>query len=157
MDVRKKSGQRFCSAICQAEWQKTRTGELNPNYSKESIICDYCGKEFLISKYRVNLTTHHFCDKKCRQKWYSTIWSQSETWKEESRKRAAKLLSNNPITLTIPQLQLNTILQELEVKYKNEEVFGHYSLDNYLYEENLMIEVMGDYWHCNRLIYDTIR
>ena len=32
-----------------------------------------------------------------------------------------------------------------------------YAVDNYLPEHNLVIEVMGDYWHCNPIKYSSIR
>lgn len=54
-------------------------------------------------------------------------------------------------TDTKPQKIVNNILQNLNIKYTNEKIFGSYSADNYLDDYNLIIEVMGDFWHTNPL------
>lgn len=97
---------------------------------------------------------HHFCNETCRQQWYSEIFSQDKNWKEISKIRAASILSKRKIdTNTKPQIIINTLLDDMGIKYRNEENFKYYSIDNYLYEHNLIIEVMGDFWHCNPLKY----
>lgn len=97
---------------------------------------------------------HHFCNETCRQQWYSEIFSQDKNWKEISKIRAASILSERKIdTNTKPQIIINTLLDDMCIKYRNEENFKYYSIDNYLYEHNLIIEVMGDFWHCNPLKY----
>lgn len=150
MNVSKKSTQRFCSSECQNIWQKQQVGQLNTRFTREEVICDYCGKKFFIKKYKIQNGQKHFCSVLCRQNWYSNIWSKSEKWKEESRLRAVDLLKNNIITtLTKPQIIINNLLEENYIKYKNEESFIYYSVDNYLVDYNLIIEVMGDYWHSN--------
>lgn len=64
-------------------------------------------------------------------------------------------MSNSPVrTMTRPQIIANQILDSLGVSYRNEEPFTYYSVDNYLPEYNLIIEVMGDYWHSSPLKYD---
>ena len=123
---------------------------LKDNYYK----CDYCGKEIFIIQSNYNRFSHHFCNEECRKNWYSEIFSQNEDWKEESRIRATKLLSTNHSTVnTKPQIIVNDLLNEMNIKYRYEENFTYYSIDNYLYEYNLIIEVMGDFWHCNPLKY----
>lgn len=57
---------------------------------------------------------------------------------------------------TIPQKIVNTILNKNNIKYINEKTFKYYSVDNYLTEYNLIIEVMGDYFHANPLIYTDL-
>lgn len=46
------------------------------------------------------------------------------------------------------------MLDDIGVQYINEYGVTHYAIDNYLPDYNLMIEVMGDYWHCNPTVYD---
>ena len=48
-----------------------------------------------------------------------------------------------------PQKIINDLLCEKSIKYRNEEVIGNFSFDNYLFEHNLIIEVMGTYFHCD--------
>ena len=157
MHVSKKSTQRFCSGECQKIWQTQQVGELNKRFSREKISCTYCGNEFFIKKYKTNMGQNHFCSKKCRQEWYANVWSQSDTWREESRKRAVDILKNNTATtLTKPQIIINGLLDDYNIKYNNEEPFVYYSVDNYLIDYNLVIEVMGDYWHANPMKFNKL-
>lgn len=155
-EVSKLSSQNLCSVECQHQWQKTQTGTLNSHYKRKQVKCEYCHKIYETRNYKLNNGRHLFCSTKCRQGWYSNVWSQEEKWKEESRIRAAKLLQNRIIdTNTKPQQIINNILEEMKIKYVNEENFKYYSVDNYLPQYNLIIEVMGDFWHCNPLKYKT--
>lgn len=148
MYVSKKSKQRFCSIKCQAEWQKGNVGVKNKKFGGGVVSCEWCGVSFPVGKYKYEKDQHHFCSKACRVSWYSKVWSQSPEWKEESRKRAVSVLSNNGVVFqTKPQVKINEILDKLGIQYRNEESFVYYSIDNYLPDYNLAIEVMGDYWH----------
>lgn len=158
--VSKKSTQRFCSTDCQGKWQSLQTGKLNPRSKRVACSCDYCDKEIMVVNYKLDKFEHHFCDETCRRNWYSNVFSQNKDWKEESRKRATNILSDKLIdTNTKPQNIINNLLDSMNIKYNNEENFVYYSIDNYLYECNLIIEVMGDFWHCNPQKYtlDTMR
>lgn len=157
MHISKKSTQRFCSIECQRIWQTRQVGELNKRFSQEKISCDYCGNEFFVKKYKTNMNQNHFCSKKCRQAWYADVWSQSDNWKEESRKRAINILTNNTTTtLTKPQAIVNCLLDSCNIQYNNEEPFVYYAVDNYLVDYNLIIEVMGDYWHANPIKFNNL-
>lgn len=152
--VSKKSTQRFCSTQCQSKWQRGNFGFKNPKFQGGYLKCDSCGKRYLVGKSVLENGKHHFCSAQCRRDWYSAVWSQSEEWKEESRKRAVRILNNNPVsTQTKPQVAVNKILDNLSILYRNEEPFVYYSIDNYLTEYSLAIEVMGDYWHSSPLKY----
>lgn len=161
--VSKKSTQRFCSEKCQHEWQKTRIGIKNPKFTGKLIECDWCGKEHSVQAYKLDTQNHFFCSKECRREWYKNIWSQNAEWKEKSRKRAIRLLESGymPHTCTKPQKLVNNLLDKMKIHYINEYNLKYYALDNYLPEYGLMIEVMGDYWHCNpvysRKIPNSIR
>lgn len=157
MHVSKKSTQRFCSAECQKIWQTWQVGELNVRFTRKKINCDYCGDEFFVKNYKTTINQNNFCSKKCRQEWFTNVWSQSDDWKEESRKRAIDILKNNKVTtLTKPQVIINNLLDSNNIKYNNEESFMYYSADNYLTDYNLIIEVMGDYWHANPMKFNKL-
>ena len=150
----KRNHQRFCSIRCQSEWQKTNTGLNNAKFSGAVVDCDWCGAQILVGKYNLNLYEHHFCDDNCRQAWYSSVYSQSDEWREESRTRAARIMADNPKSKeTKPQRIINSLLDELEIKYQNEKEYTYYAIDNYLIDYNLAIEVMGDFWHANPTVY----
>lgn len=148
--VSKKSSQRFCSVKCQNIWQTTLTGENSNRFNSKKRYCETCSKPIWVKLSALKSKKHFFCSKDCRQAWYSTVWSQRDEWKEESKKRAVELLSNKTYTTnTKPQIILNKLLDEMRISYVNEYNCTYYSIDNYLSEYNLMIEVMGDFWHAN--------
>ena len=152
--VSNKSTQRFCSNQCQNKWQLENVGFRNPKFQGDYARCENCGKSYLVGKYKLENGKHHFCSTECRQEWFSNVWPQSDEWKEKSRKRAVRILSNNAVsTQTKPQIAVNNMLDNLFIEYRNEEPFVYYSIDNYLPEYKLAIEVMGDYWHSSPLKY----
>lgn len=78
--------------------------------------------------------------------------------KEESRKRAVDILNKNKCTtLTKPQIIVNELLNNINVSYENEKGYDYYSVDNYIIHHNLIIEVMGDFWHCNPIKYSEVK
>ena len=150
----KKSTQRFCSIQCQKEWQKSRVGDLNPRFEGIHLKCDNCNKDILVKKWELKKFKHHFCSDDCRRIWYANIFSQSDYWKETSRKRAVNILKNNKTTtLTKPQIMINELLDKMKINYINEKGYDYYSVDNYLNDYDLIIEVMGDYWHGSPIKY----
>lgn len=154
MYISKRSTQRFCSNECQHVWQLGNTGFNNKRFQGGYVKCEFCGKEFIVGKYVMDSNRKHFCSASCRQTWYSTVWSQSEEWRHKSRERAAGLLKNNPvITQTKPQIVVNGMLDDMDIAYRNEESYTYYSIDNYLPEFDLAVEVMGDYWHGSPMKY----
>lgn len=157
-DVRKIDSKRFCSIECQHEWQKTRVGELNPKYTHIVFACDWCKQNYYDKKYKTN-NKYHFCSSKCRKKWHRNIFSKNDEWVEISRQRAAKMLSDGQFshTLTKPQKIVNDILDKMNIAYENEYNCKYYAVDNYLPEYNLIIEVMGDFWHLNPSKYSSIK
>lgn len=157
MYVRKSVKLRFCSVQCQNEWQKGNIGYKNPKFEGIETNCETCGKDIIVGKSHVNMYKHHFCSNQCRQEWYGDILSQDKGWREESRKRAVRILSSKQTknTHTKPQIIMNNILDSISIEYINEKNFKYYSIDNYLPAYNLAIEVNGDYWHTSPLIYDS--
>lgn len=154
--VSKTSTQRFCSIKCQGAWQSTQTGELNPRRSGDYVKCEWCGKEYYVKGSKLKKGQHHFCSNNCRREWYSNVFSQDKEWKDKSRKRAVKMLESMKIgTDTKPQMIINDVLDDMNISYINEKGFEYYTVDNYLEKYNLIIEIMGDFWHCNPLKYSS--
>lgn len=154
-ECQKISTQQLCSPECQCKWQTTRTGELNPRYTSIHYKCDWCGKEYIMKKYKLK-QKNHFCSWDCQREWYAKEYSQTEEHKQESRERAIHMLENGqmPFVYTKPQILINNILDNNHIEYHNDYNIKYYSVDNYLDQSKLMIEVMGDYWHSNPLVFD---
>ena len=158
----KKSAQKFCSKNCQNKWQSTQIGELSTHYKRKSYNCDYCGKEFKVSMYKLKnkengKTKNLFCSNICRRKWFTEITSQDEEQKEIHREHILKSLGNYSNLNTKPQQIIDKLLDEMNIKYVREYGTKYYSVDNYLPDYNLMIEIMGDYWHFNFSKYNKIQ
>lgn len=140
--------------VCQGKWQSTQIGVLNPRSTQVEIECEYCGKKYYQKLYKTKNGQHNFCSNECRQRWYSEVFSQNEEWREISKKRAVKILENKQIdTDTKPQQIINEALDYMDIHYINEQGFEYYAVDNYLNDYNLIVEVMGDFWHCHPLKY----
>lgn len=157
-DVIKSSPQRFCSTQCQNEWQKLQIGPLSTHYSRMDMNCTWCGKQIKVSAYKSS-NAHHFCNTQCRQAWYANVFSQSEEWINQSRIRAASILESGVISQTNskPQAVVDDLLDKLHIRYEREYNLKYYAADNYLTDYNLIIEVMGDFWHVNPLKYDSVK
>lgn len=163
------STQRFCSIQCQSGWQSEfLVGENANNYKSEysnedrMVNCYWCDSETpSISPYKIKQINEegkkHFCSKDCYREWYAKEWSQSEEWKQESKERAVKMLEDGVFkTDSKAQLSINQALKDLNIQFDNEYNCKYVSIDNYLPEYNLMIEVMGTYWHADPRKYKEI-
>ena len=129
---------------------------MNPRRKRIKCNCSYCNKELEVIPGDYNRTKYRFCNEQCRQKWYAEIYSQTDEYRNNARKNAVKILKDmqtNKCFNTKPQIIINELLDEMGIKYDNEANFTYYSIDNYLPDYNLIIEVMGDYWHSSPLKY----
>lgn len=158
-ECKKKSEQRFCSHDCQNKWQATIVGEANPKFKQELTTCTYCNKSFYAPQYKLNSGQNLFCSAECRRNWFAKVYSQSEEVKEFHRKKILKSFKEGKHSKleTTPQIIVNNLLERNKVIYEREYNLTYYSLDNFLIESGLMIEVMGDYWHCNPIKYSDFR
>lgn len=166
-------GNVFCSRHCYAEYKKeTCKGKNNPRYSeKVSVICDNCGAEFLKKPSLASITNsegvnHNFCSKQCYWNYrkiyyvgdrlYNTGKKMSEEFCEKVRQATLRQYADGVLNKqTKPQIYINKLLDELDIPFVNEHTFKYYSVDNFLSDHNLIIEVMGDYFHANPLIYNN--
>lgn len=157
--LKNSSKQRFCSVECQNKWQLTNLGIDNKNFTRGLINCDYCGEKFYQKQYKIKSQQNNFCSSNCRQKWFGEIYSQQDWYKDNKRKIALSMLEKGIFSNvdTAPQKIINSILQSNNIEFVNEYNCKYYSIDNYLSQYNLMIEVMGDYWHCNPNKYQVIK
>ncbi len=140
-------------------------GENNPKWVERfSIKCDQCGIDMELTAYNLQNQEHYFCSRECQGKWRSENLSGEnspiygrgdEIWTPAMRLKAAE---NAVIRLkglnfskksTKPQLIINDLLDNLNIKFENELDCKYYLVDNYLIDFNLMIEVQGNFFHCN--------
>jgi hypothetical protein len=149
---KKSSKQKFCSKKCanKGGYHKPKTEVL--------FNCDFCGEQIYKDTYSANKSKNHFCSKKCFRKWYDTIFSQTKEFSNRMKTNTLTMLKEGKFNHldTGIQSSVNSILQKIGIEFVNESIYGNYSVDNYLLKYNLIIECMGDYWHCNPLKYKEI-
>jgi hypothetical protein len=83
---------------------------------------------------------------------------QKDSWKESRRKIMLAAYARGSFSeksLTKPVRLVLAMLDELNVSYHREWVFGPYAFDLYLPDFNACIEVQGDYWHGNPAVYQN--
>ena len=82
-----------------------------------------------------------------------------ESKADETRRRNAWMLSTGYFTKGKTKIQekVNEFLDNLNIKYINEYNIQYYAVDNFLIDCGLFIEVMGDFWHCSPIEYNTIK
>lgn len=167
-----KTTHHYCSQECYFK-DKSRIsphGKDSIYYNRVETFCTNCGGKIEVTPFDYNKKNrfgdnHNFCSQECyweyRGKYYVGEKSNSGLidWTPElinkMRENKAKSMSGENRLNTKPQLIVNSFLDELNIKYTREYCVKYYSIDNYLDEYKLMIEVMGDYWHSNPLRYNS--
>lgn len=161
----------YCSHECyyKDKTNKMESGKDSQFYNRIVTNCSNCGKEIerIPSKYNEKNKlgdNHNFCCNSCYYEFRSKYYvkeksinykkSFSKEWKEKLKLASGKRLKKMPSKNTTIQKAVNLILSNNNINYTNEYSIGFYSLDNYLLDYNLSIEVMGDYWHANPKIYN---
>lgn len=161
----------YCSLECywNDKTNKMGHGEDSQFYNRIKTLCTNCGKIIQVTPFDYNKINkfgdnHNFCSHDCYWKYRSKYYVKdkasmfnykySNDQKERSRKRLLNNLKSNDRLDTGIQLKVNSILDNIGLKYEREKVFEYYAVDNYLTSCNGIIEVMGDYWHSSPLRYN---
>lgn len=170
LSVYEKNENLFCNYQCYWKFKKEHAlhGKYNGQYSRIKTNCTNCNKEIEVIPYDYNKKNlygdnHNFCSQKCyweyRSKYYigeKSVTSNRIITDEEREKMRITVLKNlgkaDRLNSKI-QLSVNDILDKNNIKYDREHIVKYYSIDNYLIEYDLIIEVMGDYWHTSPLKY----
>ena len=153
---------------CKQHTRHKPKGEDSIFYNRIKTNCKYCNKEIEVTPYYFNKTnsfgdSHCFCSQECYWKFRSEYYrgekgamyqhEYTEEQKDHVLRGLAKHFRSSNITDTKIQLIINDILDDLHINYHREYPIDYYSCDNFLFDYNLIIEVMGDYWHANPLKY----
>lgn len=167
----KEKDHHYCSLDCywEAKPQVVGSGKDNQFYNRIDCKCANCGKPLEVIPYNYKITNrngdnHNFCNHQCywefRKKYYigKNASRYGSTMSEENRQKQRKRLlisSRDSARLNSKiQLKINDLLTQNNIQYIREYIVEYYSLDNFLPEHNLIIEVMGDYWHSSPLRYN---
>lgn len=161
----------YCNFECRDKYRsKYLSGENSPFYKRETIACTNCGKPMDIIPSNYNKTnefgdSNHFCSKECYWEYRSKYYvgekhpqygiELTEERKNKSREVALNNIKNGkvPQTLTNPHKKIRQLLIDNKIQFEDEYICKYHSIDIYVQEYNLMIEIMGDYWHGSPLKY----
>lgn len=134
----------FCSKKCSNDWTSEN---LNTQVGIECIICQ---SNFMVGRNRKDLAKT--CSKKCHGK-HIRILSQGEM-KEHYRRNGLTTASRNIVKDTLPEIMVKGFLEDEGILFEPQKpMYDKFLVDFYLPEYDLVIEVHGDYWHCNPLFY----
>jgi endogenous inhibitor of DNA gyrase (YacG/DUF329 family) len=157
----------FCGRECYSNWRRENTrGENNATYSRVDTQCSQCNKDIKVIPYNMKNRKDNFCSQECYWKYRSIHYSgenhphfgkkKTPEQIEEMRKRMVQMYADGVFDRkTSIQEDIDWILTKLEIDYENEYSCKYYSIDNFLNKYNLMIEVMGDYWHSSPIKYNS--
>lgn len=169
-----KNENNYCSKECYwaDKTNKIPKGEENPFYKRVSTTCSNCGQKITIIPHNYKKTnsegnSFHFCSQDCYWKFRSQYYIKeksamyekeyTEEYKNQCRQRLLDRMKRDDRLDTKIQLRVNDLLDELHIPYEREKPFTYYSVDNYLTTFNLIIEVMGDYWHASPILYNQFK
>lgn len=71
--------------------------------------------------------------------------------KKKKLEKAANKMSNK---MTEPERVFANMLDELGVEFETQKIIENKIYDFYIPSKNIIVEVHGDYWHSNPLIYE---
>lgn len=154
---------------CEKHIKHKPKGKDSVFYNRIKFNCSYCGLEIEITPYEASKKnsfgdSNNFCSQECYWKFRSEYYCGEKgamyrhEYTEEQKKNLSagvvKRLQNTDITNTSIQLSVNNILDDLQIRYQREYPLDYYACDNFLTDYNVIIEVMGDYWHGSPLKYN---
>lgn len=155
----------YCSFECRDKYKTDYLSGANSLwYKRIDTVCTNCQKEISVIPFEYNLRneygdTHNFCSRECyceyRSKYYvgekHPMFGKpvSEENKQRIREQNIRLIAEGkmPQTMTKPHKAIYNLLVENKILCENEHSLQYHSIDIYLKDYNLMIEIMGDYWH----------
>lgn len=161
----------YCSHDCyyKDKTNKLPKGKDSPFYNRITTNCSYCGKKIEVIPYNFNIKNEfgesdNFCSQKCYYSFRSVYYTgekcpaygreMTDELKNKMRQASLKKMKSEDRLNSKIQLIINDILSKNNIKYEREYFVDYYSVDNYLPEYNLMIEVMGNYWHASPIRYN---
>lgn len=162
----------YCSWDCYVKHKReiVARGEDSDLYNRIETHCTNCDKKIYVTPSKYNEVNsfgenHNFCSQECyweyRSKYYTGDKSArintnlTQNHKMKMRTGFVNWLQSSRRLDSGIQITINNILNNNNIRYIREYQVGYYAVDNFLTDSNLMIEVMGDYWHASPLVYSN--
>lgn len=156
---------------CDEHIKHKPSGKDSPFYKQIEIQCTNCGNLYSVVPYDYNKSNrfgdnHNFCCQQCYWEYRSKYYiddkhsmfgtHQSDEQRRKQSELITRMIANGdmPQTMTKPHKKINELLELHKIHFENEHLEKYHSIDIYLSEYNLMIEIMGNYWHAHPLKYN---
>jgi very-short-patch-repair endonuclease len=111
-----------------------------------------CGEPFEIE--RARLGRAKYCSLKCKDEYWSTTLSKTPENIERLRNHGIKTKKEQNNKFTKPERIVLEFLQKKEILFLPQfPMYDMFVVDFFLPDQNLVIEVLGDYWHGNPIKY----
>ncbi len=120
--------------------------------SQHEVVCKRCNKPFLTSEMRYNRI---YCSEECRRppavvKCATCDKEYRKIPTDVDRKFCSFSCYRKYVGESGLEKKVREYLQSLNIPFTQEKKFGRYSVDFFLYKNNIALEVDGDYWHKNK-------
>lgn len=125
----------FCTEQCKNMYYND-----HPEYYK--LTCSECGKIFLRNK-KVKSQDGNvvFCSQTCKGNYYADHYRDGVLQRLKDGRYKT--------TMTAPHIIVSEYLKEAHIEYEDEYVVKPFSADIKLKNTNILIEIMGSYWHAD--------
>lgn len=155
----------FCSQQCLAD-SRSDAGNI-------IVECEYCNIEF--KKLKSQIRENNLCSVACRSSWNAENHNRVELTcnncyekyevtrhREDSSKTCSRKCyfeyhfksGNGKTSGTKPERMVESYLKENNIEYISQHfMYDKFIVDFYLPKYNMVLEVNGDFWHCNPKIY----
>lgn len=152
-----------------------KIGEKSSHWKggKGKVICQFCGKEFLIQKDQIKIGWGKFCSYKCKGKWQSDnlIGEKSPAWKGGQTKKICKLcgkefqdwnkerkfcstrcnglwnVSHNLKKNTSIEIAIEKQLKLFNIPYIKQCPLEGITIADFVLPNKIVIQCDGNYWH----------
>lgn len=83
------------------------------------------------------------------------FFASPEAAKMKKKKRLQRAANKMSKDMTEPERKFADMMEELEVEYETQKIIDNKIYDFYIPSKNMIVEVDGDYFHGNPLIYEA--
>mgnify|MGYP000879900253 CR=1 FL=1 len=141
----------FCSKQCRFEYDsKVFKGEGNPNYRRGNIEiqCIYCGKKFKRPAWEEGRAK--YCSKECKNKYWSEVLSKTPENQKRLKQQGVNTKLKQRNKFTKPELIVYEYFNNINVEcIPQYPMCNRFVVDFFIPSFNIVVEVLGDYWHGN--------
>lgn len=140
-----------CSKHCFDLMRKKNRKNILNLKQKQSAICQYCFQEFLFV-HRADREIRKFCSRSCNSKWHVKN-GKFQTWLEAGKysANATSKFENEVYQFACQKFPKLNFEQHYELVIDDKSYYP----DIFCSKFNFIIEINGDFWHCNPSHYSS--